>query len=105
MKFIKEIIPYIIVVLVAILMRTFIVTPVQVDGESMYPTLDDNQILLLKKYDNLLSIGITVDGCKECHDACRVFHNGEGSYDKAFAAAKHNLKYIFNSSFVELSKK
>lgn len=52
MKFIKEIIPYIIVVLVAILIRTFIVTPVQVDGESMYPTLDNNEILLLKKYDH-----------------------------------------------------
>lgn len=52
MKFIKEIIPYVIVVLVAILIRTFIVTPVQVDGESMYPTLDDNEILILKKYDH-----------------------------------------------------
>lgn len=52
MKYIKEIIPYIIVVIVAILIRTFIVTPVQVDGESMYPTLDDNEILLLKKYDH-----------------------------------------------------
>lgn len=52
MKFLKEIIPYIIVVAVAILIRTFIVTPVQVDGESMYPTLDNNEILLLKKYDN-----------------------------------------------------
>ena len=52
MKFLKEIIPYILVVLVAILIRTFIVTPVQVDGKSMYPTLDDNEILLLKKYDH-----------------------------------------------------
>lgn len=52
MKFIKEITPYIIVVIVALLIRTFIVTPVQVDGESMYPTLDDNEILLLKKYDH-----------------------------------------------------
>lgn len=52
MKFLKEIIPYIIVVVVAIIIRTFIVTPVQVDGESMYPTLYDNEILLLKKYDH-----------------------------------------------------
>ena len=51
MKFLKEIIPYIIIIIVAILIRTFIVTPVQVDGESMYPTLDNNEILLLKKYD------------------------------------------------------
>lgn len=46
---------------------------------------------MLKKYGNLISISVTVDGCKECHDACRIFHNGEGSYDKAFSAAKHYL--------------
>lgn len=51
MKFIREIIPYLIIVLLAIIIRTFIVTPVQVDGESMYPTLYNNEILLLKKYD------------------------------------------------------
>lgn len=51
MKFLKEIIPYIIIVVVVVLIRSFIVTPVQVDGESMYPTLDDKQILILKKYD------------------------------------------------------
>lgn len=51
MKIIKELLPYIIVVLVVILIRTFIITPIQVEGISMKPTLDDNQILLLKKYD------------------------------------------------------
>lgn len=51
-KFIKELIPYIVIIIVVVLIRTFIVTPVQVDGESMYPTLLDNQLLLLKKYDH-----------------------------------------------------
>lgn len=51
MKYIKELLPYIIVVLLALIIRTFIITPVQVDGNSMYPTLLDNEILLLKKYD------------------------------------------------------
>lgn len=52
MKFIKELVPYIVIIAVVVLIRTFIVTPVQVDGESMYPTLLDNQILILKKYDH-----------------------------------------------------
>lgn len=52
MKYVRELIPYVIIVLVAVLIRTFIVTPVQVDGQSMYPTLLDNEILLLKKYDH-----------------------------------------------------
>lgn len=51
MKFIKELIPYVIIIITVVLIRTFIVTPVQVDGLSMYPTLKDNEILLLKKYD------------------------------------------------------
>ena len=42
-----EIIPYIIVE-VTIIIRTYIITPVRVDGTSMYPTLENNQILLLK---------------------------------------------------------
>lgn len=48
---IKELIPYIIIIVVVILIRTFILTPVQVVGTSMVPTLSDKQILLLKKYD------------------------------------------------------
>lgn len=46
---------------------------------------------LLKRYKNLLNIGVTVDGCKEIHDTCRVFPNGKGSYDLAMAAAKDGL--------------
>jgi len=52
MKIIKEIIPYIAVIILALLIRTFLITPVQVDGDSMYPTLEDKQILILKKYVN-----------------------------------------------------
>lgn len=50
-KYIKEIIPYVVIILVVIILRTFVITPVQVDGSSMYPTLKDNQVLILKKYD------------------------------------------------------
>ena len=41
----------------------------------------------LKKYNNFISMNITVDGPKEIHDACRVDYNGNGSFDKAIAAA------------------
>jgi sulfatase maturation enzyme AslB (radical SAM superfamily) len=34
-------------------------------------------------------LGITVDGHKELHDACRVFPDGKGSYDIAIAAVHH----------------
>ena len=51
MKFIKSIVPYVIILITVILIRTFIVTPVSVDGSSMYPNLKDGNILLLKKFD------------------------------------------------------
>ena len=48
----KELLPYVIIILVVVLIRTFIMTPVQVDGASMYPTFEDKEILFLKKYDH-----------------------------------------------------
>lgn len=50
-KIIKTLLPYIVIVVVVVLIRTFIITPVIVVGDSMYPTLDDGQILLLNKID------------------------------------------------------
>lgn len=51
MKFIREIIPYLVIILVVLILRTFIVTPIFVSGESMVPTLDGGELMLLKKYD------------------------------------------------------
>ena len=48
-KFLKESIPYIIIIVVVILIRSFIVTPVRVTGASMSPTLKDGEIMLLYK--------------------------------------------------------
>ena len=48
-KFIKELIPYIIIIIVVMLIRTYLVTPVIVSGDSMYPTLKNNEVLLLSK--------------------------------------------------------
>ena len=47
----KEIIPYLIIIIVVVLIRTFIITPIRVDGLSMYSTLNDGDILFLEKYD------------------------------------------------------
>ena len=54
-KFIKELIPYIIIIVVVVLIRSYIITPVIVVGDSMVPTLKDNQILLLNKLDYKLN--------------------------------------------------
>ncbi len=51
MKLFKEVLPYLIIIIVVIIIRTFIITPVRVNGDSMKPTLVDKEIVLLKKYD------------------------------------------------------
>lgn len=50
-SFFKGIVPYVIIIVAVILVRSYIITPVQVEGLSMFTTLNDKEILLLKKYD------------------------------------------------------
>lgn len=47
--FIKELLPYIIIIIIVVLIRTFIITPILVSGDSMKPNLHDNEVLLIKK--------------------------------------------------------
>ena len=47
--FVKEILPYIIIILVVVLIRTFIATPVIVSGDSMKPNLHDGEMLIVRK--------------------------------------------------------
>ena len=51
-KFLKEVYPYIVIILVVVLFRTFIATPVRVNGGSMESTLYDGEILILNKLNN-----------------------------------------------------
>ena len=48
-KFLKEWGPYFIIVIVVIIIRTWIITPVIVRGDSMDETLHDGEVLLLSK--------------------------------------------------------
>lgn len=43
----------------------------------------------IKKWFDHLSFNISIDGNKQLHDACRVFPDGSGSYDKAIAGVRH----------------
>ena len=54
MNNLKELLPYIIIVITVIVIRTYFYTPVLVNGDSMKPTLKDKQLLLLNKYDKSL---------------------------------------------------
>lgn len=45
----KEYFIYVCIIIVIILIRSFIVTPIRVNGASMYPTLKDKEIMILNK--------------------------------------------------------
>ena len=48
-NFIKELIPYVIIVILVVFIRSFIITPVIVRGDSMDDTLIDGEVLFLSK--------------------------------------------------------
>ena len=54
-ELIKKIYPYIIVVIVVVLIRSFIVTPAVVDGQSMEDTLYNYNVVILNKLDYKLN--------------------------------------------------
>lgn len=51
----------------------------------------------LKKFKGFVSFGITIDGPKEIHDACRIYHDGRGNFDDAFAAMMHYRENYSNT--------
>lgn len=51
LKITKELIPYVIVIVIALFIRTYIASPVRVDGKSMNNTLINGDILILNKLD------------------------------------------------------
>ena len=57
-SFIKEWLPYILIIIVVILIKQFIVTPIRVNGDSMNPTLYDGDIMILNR------IGYKLNGLK-----------------------------------------
>lgn len=46
---IKVLLPYIIIIVAVLFIKAFIVTPIKVNGESMYPTLEEGDIMILNK--------------------------------------------------------
>ena len=70
-KIIKDLIPYAFIILFVVAFRSFVATPVVVDGPSMDPTLANGQILILYKlshqYDrfDIVVVKTNINGSKE----------------------------------------
>lgn len=75
-KYIKEIYPYVLILLLVIAIKAFVITPVQVNGDSMYNTLSNNDIMLLDKisyrFSNIERFDIVVLNYNDKHLIKRV---------------------------------
>lgn len=56
----KEYIPYIVIIIVVTLVRTFLFTPIRVNGDSMNPTLLNHEIMILNKISKIDRFDIVV---------------------------------------------
>lgn len=48
-KLFKEIFSYVLIIIIVILIKTYIVSPIRVNGDSMYKTLHDKDIMILNE--------------------------------------------------------
>ena len=71
-KFLKGIVPYIVIIIVVVLIRTFLVTPIRVDGPSMNPTLNNGDIMILNKVAKIDRFDIVVIKYNRSEDGKRL---------------------------------
>lgn len=64
LKLLKEAIPYIIIIVVVLLLRAYVVTPIRVNGLSMYDTLEGEEIMILWKLGEIERYDIVVADVK-----------------------------------------
>ncbi len=73
LKNIKEILPYLLILFIVILVRSFIATPIKVNGTSMYTTLDGTEFMILNKLAKVNRYDIVVVDTKEEELIKRVY--------------------------------
>lgn len=59
-KFVLELIPYLVILVVVVVIRTYICTPIIVSGPSMQPTLDGGELMLLNKLSSFDRFDVVV---------------------------------------------
>lgn len=93
-KIIKELYPYVIIVIVVVLFRTFIATPVRVDGSSMDSTLKDGDILILNKLNKSY----------ERFDIVVINYNNTKLVKRIIGLPGENIKYEDNELYINNEK-
>lgn len=92
-NFIKEVIPYVIIIVVVVLIRTYIATPVIVSGDSMKPNLYNGEMLIVRK------IGYGSNSINR-FDIVVVNENGEEIIKRIIGLPGEHISYKNNRLYV-----
>ncbi len=92
-KILRDVLPYLIVILLVVIVRTFIITPAVVDGNSMLPGLQDNNIIILNKLDYKLND-------INRFDVVVVNYNGEKLVKRIIGLPGEHVEYKDNNLYV-----
>ena len=92
-KFIKGAIPYVLIIIVVVLIRSFIITPAVVSGDSMLPNLKNNNIVMLNKID------YKVNGL-ERFDIIVLDYHGEKLIKRVIGLPGEHIKYKDNILYI-----
>ena len=92
-KIIKEVISYVVVILIAIVIKIFIFSPVRVNGTSMKPTLLDGDIMILNE------IGYRMNGVNR-FDIVVANINGEKLIKRVIGLPGDKVEYKDNKLYI-----
>lgn len=90
---IKNILSYVFVIAIAILIKEFIFSPIKVNGTSMYPTLNDGDLMILNE------IGYHLNGV-ERFDIVVVKKNGERLIKRVIGLPGETVEYKDNELYI-----
>ncbi len=95
--FIKEISVYVIIILIIILLKMYVISPIRVNGTSMDPTLENGDIMILNK------IGYRITKIKR-FDIVVIKYKDELLIKRVIGLPGEKIKYVNNTLYVNGKK-
>ena len=92
-KIIKDIVSIVVVIIIALIIKIYIFSPVKVNGNSMVPTLNDGDYMLLNE------IGYRINGVKR-FDIVVANINGEMLIKRVIGLPGEKIEYAYNKLYV-----
>ena len=92
-KIIKEVISYILIIGIVLIIKAYVFTPIRVNGDSMYPTLKNNDMMILNE------IGYYINGVNR-FDIVVVNTNGEKIIKRIIGLPGDKVEYKNNKLYI-----